>query len=109
MLGPARPPITSVEEVLVYQEPPRRFEEVAIVEGKSLAELRAKAAEVGANGVLATGIVQKPGPVIGVGLGSSSVRYGRRSAVGFGTGVSFGIPIGSNVLSGTAIYVPRRR
>lgn len=106
MLAPARPAVRATDGVRVYRSPPKRFEEIAIVEGRSLTELRAKAGEVGANGIIAGGITQKPGPVIGVGIGSSTYHVGRRSAYGFETSANFGIPTGSSVLTATAIYVP---
>ena len=106
MLGPARPAITGTEGVRVYHTPPKRFQEIALVEGRSLAELRSRAAAVGANGILPGGVVQKPGPVIGVGIGGGSYHFGRRSAYGVETGASFGIPTGGSVMEATAIYVP---
>lgn len=107
MLGPARSAVVSPERVRLYNEPPaRRYHEIALVEGRSVAELRNKAAAVGANGLIYGGVVQKPGPVIGVGLGTSSYHFGRHSAYGFGTGASFDIPTGGSAIQAMAIYVP---
>ena len=106
MLGPARPGIKNPAGVRVYSEPPKHFEQIAIVEGHSMEDLRTKAAALGANGLIATGVVRKNGPVIGVGLGTGQYHYGRNSAYGFETETSFGVPTGANVLQGTAIYVP---
>ncbi|MFN2509368.1 MAG: hypothetical protein ABR589_11425 [Chthoniobacterales bacterium] len=106
MLAAARP-ATTPDRVRVYENAPRRFQEIAVVQSKTLAGLQAEAAAVGANGVLVRGVVERPGPLIGIGLGGSSVSVGRRSAVGIGTGVSFAAPLGrGQVLEGVAIYVP---
>jgi len=90
----------------MYQRPPKRFEEIAVVEGRSLSELRNEAAAVGANGILAGGISRKPGPVIGVGVGTSNYHYGRNVAYGVDTSAEFDIPTGGSLLQATAIYVP---
>ncbi|HSH39574.1 MAG TPA: hypothetical protein VK993_12390 [Chthoniobacterales bacterium] len=106
MVGRARPAIDPAA-VRVYEREPRRFESIAIIEGKTINELRIKAAAVGANGLLSRGVISKPGPVIGFGIGTSSLSVGRRSAVGVGTGVSFATPLrGGEVLQADAIYVP---
>jgi hypothetical protein len=106
MLAPARPAIRNSTGVRVYNVPPKHFEEIALLEGHSMEELRDKAAAVGANGLIASGVVRKNAPVIGVGLGSSAYRVGRQSAYGFDTSTSFDVPTGANILQGTAIYVP---
>ncbi|MDQ6911516.1 MAG: hypothetical protein M3128_01410 [Verrucomicrobiota bacterium] len=106
MLGPARAGIRNPAGVRVYGEPPKHFEQIAIVEGHSMEELRTKAAAVGANGLIASGVVRKNGPVIGVGIGTSNYHFTRNSAYGFNTESTFDVPTGANVLQGTAIYVP---
>lgn len=106
MLAPARAAITSTEGVRVYQQAPKHFQEIAIVEGASLTELRSKAAAVGANGILSGGIMHKPGPVLAVGIGSGTYGYDRHAAYGVQTEASFGVPTGGSVLTATAIYVP---
>lgn len=105
MLGPARPTIRNAAGVKIYQVPPKRFEEIALVEGRSIEELRSRAGAVGANGLIPGG-ARRGGPVIGVGLGTGTYHYGRHSAYGFETGTSFGVPTGGTILQGTAIYVP---
>ena len=110
MLGPARAPIANVELVRVYRTPPaRHFERIAVVEGKSVDDLRAKAASLGADGIVPNGVVNKPGPYIGVGVGGGSYSYGRHSAVGVESSASFDIPTGGSFLSALAIYVPSAR
>ena len=109
MLAPARPALYSPEAVRVHNRPPRNFQEIAIVEGDSVAELQTRAAAVGANGLIYGGVVSRPGPVLGVGVGTSTYGYGRNSAVAVDTGVGFGIPTsGGSALQATAVYVPGR-
>lgn len=105
MLAPARPALANAAAVRVYEEAPRHFQEIALIEGRSIPELQSKAASVGANGILPNGVVRKPGPLIGIGVGGSSYHVGRRSAVGIDSGASFAIPTGSDVMQATAIYV----
>ncbi len=105
MLAPARSAITTPEAVHVYTVPPKHFQEIAIVEGKTMTDLRRKAASLGANGILAGGVIHKPGPSIGVGIGTGTYSYGRHSAAGFETSATFDVPTGSSTLQGTAIYV----
>jgi hypothetical protein len=104
MVGPARAVINPAA-VRVYEQPPKHFQEIALMEGRSITELRNKAAAVGANGLL-IGVAQNRGPVIGLGVGNSSYSYGRHGAVGIETGASFAIPTGGSVLQATAIHVP---
>ncbi len=106
MLGPSRSAIRNSGGVRVYNVPPKHFEQIAIVEGRSIEELRSKAGAVGANGLIASGVVRKNGPVIGVGIGTSNYHYTRNSAYGFNTESTFDVPTGANILQGTAIYVP---
>ncbi len=104
IVGTVRPAV-SPEVVRVYETPPRRYEEIAIVEAKTIGELRAQAAAVGANGLILRGVLNRPGPVIGLGFGGSTYDVGRRSAVGIGTGVGFSTPIPNRVIQGAAVYV----
>lgn len=106
MLAPARTPIAVIDSVRVYRSRPRRLQEIAIIEGRSVDELRAKAAAVGANGILPGGVVHKPGPYLGIGIGGGSYSYGQHGGVGLDTGAAFDVPTGSSYLSATAIYVP---
>jgi hypothetical protein len=110
MLGAARPAI-AVEQVRVYQAPPRRFEEIAQLEARSgtgfgtqgqtnaaIERLRREAAALGANGVLLLGVDTVGSPVsLGVGAGS----FGRRSGVSAGAGV----PTAQRRAAGIAIHV----
>jgi hypothetical protein len=107
MLGPARAAITTPEAVRVYDHAPRGAQEIALVEGRSIGELRSKAAAVGANGIVPGGVVRNSGPTLGIGIGGGSYHYGRRSAVGVSSGAAFDIPTGGNIIEGLAIYVRR--
>ena len=110
--GVKRPPINP-NEVRIYSEPPANYEEVAIISAHSYwswawteqskmdtasRELRAKAAKLGANGVIVKN------------LGNAAT-----SAGGFGTGVGGGFALGAasinnmTTLDGVAIFVPPTR
>ena len=106
MVGQARRAIDPAS-VRIYEQTPRRFERIAIIEAKTIGELRSEAAAVGANGLLSRGVIDKPGGAISFGVGTSSFSTGRRSAVGVDTGASFSVPLGATqLLSADAIYVP---
>jgi hypothetical protein len=104
--GTTRPPILA-EEVRVYAEPPAEYEVIALLESapgrgwsqqaqqdSALEDLKAKAASVGANGVLLTGVTEG-GSSSGVGVG-----------VGGGHGgVGVGFSRSSQALLGKAIFV----
>ena len=83
MLGPARPPISPVA-VRVYDRPPRHYQEIAIINSsagttwlfpdrgsleETMAELRAQAASLGANGVLLQAVYDRPVGGLSVGVG----------------------------------------
>jgi hypothetical protein len=107
MLGPARTAITTAEAVRVYERAPRGAQEIALVEGKTIGELRSKAAAVGANGIVPGGVVRNAGPTLGIGIGTGSYQYGRRSAVGVSTGAAFDVPPCGWFFDGLAFYVRR--
>lgn len=110
MLGQARPAV-AIEQVKVYQAPPRRYEEIARLDSNSavgfgtqgqtnaaIDRLVREAAALGANGVLLLGVETVGSPVsLGVGGGS----YGRRSGVSVGAGV----PTAQRRAAGIAIHV----
>ena len=107
MLGPARSAITTPAAVRIYDRVPRGAQEIALVEGKTISELRERAAAVGANGLVPGGVVRQSGPTLGIGIGTGSYHYGRRSAVGVSTGAAFDVPTGGSIIEGLAIYVRR--
>ncbi|NUS37963.1 MAG: hypothetical protein HOQ02_02935 [Lysobacter sp.] len=99
MLGHARAPIAP-EQVRVYNQPPPRYHEIALLETQSgsftygeqnkmnavLDHLRKAAAELGANGVL----LQEQGNDYrggGVGVGVGGGRFGGHTSVGGGVGI----------------------
>ncbi|MGZ5002238.1 MAG: hypothetical protein ACXWBM_03510 [Chthoniobacterales bacterium] len=92
--------------VRVFSVAPEHFGKIAIVQGRSIEELRSKAAAVGANGLIASGVVRHNAPVIGMDFGTSNFHSNRHRVYGFDTGTSFDAPTGADILQGTAIYVP---
>ena len=115
IVGTVRPPIPP-EQVRIYLSPPKKFEQVAIVNSSSrnsgafteqqkmdraINRLKEEAGKVGANGILlqATGDQQ----VGSVGTGFGSASYSGNSA--FGSGFSFGAGIHVKTADGMAIYV----
>ena len=115
LVGKARPPI-SASEVKLYISPPKRYEEVAVLDATSknswaitdqgkmdlvVQRLKEEAAKLGANGVL----LQSSGSVSG---GSVVVGTGSATRVGsttFGSGVGTAVPVFHNGGGGIAIYV----
>ena len=101
MLSPPRPAITPEQVRVYFSPPPGRYVEIAMLETSSggftygeqnkmnsvLAKLRVEAAKLGANGVLLQDTVNGyGGSNVGVGVGGG--RFGGRSHVGGGIGVS---------------------
>ena len=115
IVGKVRPAITA-EQVKIYVHPPKRFEEIAVLESSSksslafssqgkmdvvMRRLKEEAAKVGANGVLlqSTGDVQGGG----ISIGTGSTSFSGHSALGVGVGTS--VAITQKTGSGMAIYV----
>src|SRR5574342_633585 len=89
--GTTRPPILA-EDVRVYADPPAGYEVIALLESapgrgwsqqaqrdSAIEDLKAKAASVGANGVLLTGVTEggtSSGVGVGVGGGHGGVGVG---------------------------------
>jgi hypothetical protein len=103
MLGPARPAIAP-DEVKIYWSPPATFEPVADLSASShsvfkpggqqsmdkvIAELKAKAAQLGANGIMLEGFSDAQTATVGTGVGSQS--YSGNTAVGVSAGGAFGV------------------
>lgn len=116
LIGTARPP-TPPESVLVYRQPPPKYEEIATINAtsqgslaltsqqnmdKAMERLKVEAAKLGANGVLLQNVHDTQSGSIGAGGGGAS--YGPNSATGVGVGGSFALT--SKVVQGLAIYVP---
>lgn len=115
VVGKARPPI-SAAEVKLYLSPPKKYEEVAVLDASSknswavtdqgkmdvvVQRLKEEAARLGANGIL----FQSSGTVSG---GSVIVGSGTATRVGgtsIGTGVATSVPVFHKGGGGIAIYV----
>ena len=115
LVGERFPPIAP-EQVQIYYHPPARYREVALLETASgsftygeqnkmnsvMANLRAQAAKLGANGVLFEGTENGYGGS-GVGVGVGGTNYGSHSSSGVGVG--FNISPTQKHARGVAIYV----
>ena len=101
MLSPMRPALAAEQVRVYFSPPPGRYVEIAMLETSSgaftygeqnkmnsvLTKLRVEAARLGANGVLVQDTVNGyGGSSVGVGVGGG--RFGGRSHVGGGVGVS---------------------
>ena len=117
MIGPARPPI-SPAAVRIYENPPRHYQQIAIINSsagttwlfpdhgsldEAIAELRAEAAKLGANGVLIQAVNDRP--VGGLSVGVGGFGYGHHSF--YGGGGTVGGPLINHRVQAIAIYVRR--
>ncbi len=109
--GTKREPIP-VEQVKLYTQPPRKYQEIAVLESSSrnswsftdqgkldavVRRLKEEAAKLGANGVLLQGTANQSSGALGTGVG------GFGGAVGVGVGTS--IELERKVGRGLAIWV----
>jgi hypothetical protein len=123
IIGQVRPPIDP-GDVEIYTTPPRRYEEIALLDAASVGSLgraseagtdeaiyrmKEEAAKLGANGVLLTGVADQYGGSLGIGVGGFGVSGGRSHVTAGGGSVGFGGPIVHRGVQGVAIYVPGRR
>ena len=119
MVGAPRPAI-SPESVRVYRTPPRRFERIAIISSSSggawpfaargqvdeaIAEVKEKAGEIGANGILLEAVGTTSSGNLGIGVGGFGVGGGRRHFHAVGGSGSLFAPIVHKTVQATAIYV----
>ena len=115
VVGTARPAITP-EQVRIYLSPPKRFEEVALLEASSKASfaitdqgkmdavigrMKAEAAKLGANGILLRGTGNEYVGSVGTGTGTATVSGKTVYGTGFGTSVGIMQKAGN----GIAIFV----
>jgi hypothetical protein len=122
LTGHARPAI-GIEQVRIYTTPPRRYEEIGLVEASSggslfgsdaggteeaMALIKSEAAKLGANGVLLTSVEDRAGGSIGFGVGGAGFSAGRHHATGVAGDVGVGTPIIKKAATGLAIYVPNQ-
>ena len=113
--GETRPAI-EVDDVKVYQTPPKAYSEIAILEANSkrsmefsdegkleaaIARLKEQAAKLGANGVLLTEFENAQGGGISLGIGTGS--YSRNSGVSVGAGTTTATTY--KIVRGIAIHV----
>jgi len=113
--GTVRPPI-SPEQVKLYTVPPKKFEQIAIIDASSersfsfgdqaktdaaIARLKREAAKLGANGVLLQNMATAPSGSVGFGFGSASASG--NTAVGTGIGTAGTTTM--KTANGLAIYV----
>ena len=115
LIGKARPAI-SPEQVKLYLRPPKKFEEIAILESSSrnswaitsqgkmdtvIQRLKEEAAKLGANGILLQGTGSEYGGSVNTGVGTATATGNTAYGTGFGTSVGIFHKAGS----GIAIYV----
>jgi hypothetical protein len=118
-VAPARPAIDPAG-VQIYRTPPRKYQEIAVLdatsgaqfyhgspqgEAEALQRLKEEAAKVGANGVLLTLLGDRSRGALGVGVAGGGVSSGHRNFVASGGSVGGGAPIVQNAAQGIAIYV----
>ncbi len=115
LVGTARPPMDPAT-VKIYFKPPKKFEEVALLDSSSksswaisdqgkmdvvIRRLREEAAKHGANGVLLQSRGEQSAGTVGTASGSATA-YGNSA---YGTAMGVGANIFYKVGSGIAIYV----
>jgi len=111
IVGKVRPPIT-IAQVKIYLHPPKKYEEVAIIESSSEAgfaitsqgktnvvieRLKEEAAKIGANGILLSDMGEKA--TASIGTASAKIRNNRSNAYGISQSIF------EKIGSGLAIFV----
>jgi hypothetical protein len=115
LTGTARPPISPMD-VKIYSQSPPAYQEIAVIDASSksmfaaggqeamdkvIARLRARAARLGANGLILEGFSDDEDVSLGGGVGTDS--YSRRSSISLGAGAFLGVY--KKTGKGLAIYV----
>lgn len=115
IVGKVRPAI-SIDQVKVYLHPPKKYEEVALVEASSrsswaftdqgktdvvVQRLKEEAAKVGANGILLQGTGSEYGGSFGTLTGTTAVSGNMARTTGLGTSLGITHKTGNGVI----IYV----
>jgi hypothetical protein len=115
LTGTARPPISPMD-VKIYSQSPPAYQEIAVIDASSksmfapggpeamdklVARLRARAARLGANGLILEGFSDDEDLSLGGGVGTDS--YSRRSSISLGAGAFLGVF--KKTGKGLAIYV----
>jgi hypothetical protein len=111
VVGKARPAI-SAEQVKIYSEAPKKFEQIAILESSSqaswavtaqgktdvvIARLKEEAAKLGANGVLLQGFGDKSGGSVSTGQTYGNAVYSPAKPGGVGTANGYGTSVGTTI------------
>ena len=123
MVGEPRPP-TTVGNVKVYMEPPRKFDRIAIIRkgssswafedqtqiDEAIARIKVEAAKVGANGILLQVIESDSRGGVGIGVGGFGFGHNRWGHHGWhgnsvGVGGSFYAPLLHRTVQAEAIFV----
>jgi len=117
--GTPREPIDP-SQVKIYSQPPKEFEEIAILEASSksswavtdqgkmnkvIERLKEEAASLGANGVLLQGLGEKSEVIVGSSFGNASAYGTGNTASAYGSGTTTYSSIFHKSGSGIAIYV----
>ncbi len=120
LLAPARPPI-GADQVRIYQAPPAKYEQIAMLDASSgarffhgseqtdaeaIQRLKEEAARLGANGVLLTVVGDEPSGSIGIGVGGAGYASPRSAVNGEASGAA---PLVKTGAHGIAIYVSTQR
>ena len=115
LVGKARPAIAP-EHVKLYLRPPKKYEEVALLEASSKASfavtdqgkmdaviqrMKVEAAKLGANGILLQGTGNEYSGSVNTGVGSATVS----GKTAFGTGFGTSVGIMQKAGNGIAIFV----
>jgi hypothetical protein len=117
-LGQRLPPI-SPSHVQIYNSPPGRYDEIAIVSAKAghdfksdqsvmasaIQRLKAEAAAMGANGILLQNVHTRSEPTVTTGFGTATVYGAGGVATASGTTIGVSHGDGYSKVSGIAIYV----
>lgn len=119
LVGTPRPAIDP-GLVRIYTSPPRKYEEVAVIEASSrnslafgaqaqtdkvIERLKAAAAALGANGVLLDDLGKAGGATVGTGLGGASASGSGSGINVFGASIGLSTDLENRLAKGRAIYV----
>lgn len=115
IVGTVRPPI-AVDQVKLYVSPPKKFEQVALLDASSrgslaftdqqkmdaaILGLKTEAAKLGANGILLNSVGDQSATVVGAGFDSATTT----GHTGFGSGFGMASTVFLKSATGAAIYV----
>ena len=114
-----RLPPTNASQVQIYNSPPSRYDEIAIVSAKAghdfksdqsvmasaIQRLKAEAAAMGANGILLQNVHTRNEPTVTTGFGTGTVYGAGGVATASGTTIGVSHGDGYSKVSGIAIYV----